>query len=111
MKTKRYCLALDLIDDPALIDAYIKHHEDVWPEILESIRDSGIEQLEIYNIGNRLFMIMEVNSSFSFERKNAADQANNKVQQWEELMWKYQKALPIATPGQKWLLMNKIFQL
>lgn len=56
-------------------------------------------------------MIMEVNSSFSFERKNAADQANNKVQQWEELMWKYQKALPIATPGQKWLLMNKIFQL
>lgn len=64
MKTKRYCLALDLIDDPALIDAYIKHHEDVWPEILESIKDSGIEQLEIYNI--RKSSIYDYGSEFFF---------------------------------------------
>ena len=66
---KRYCLALDLKDDPALIAEYEKHHQHVWPEIIKSIKDSGIEVLDIYRTGNRLFMIMEVNEDFSFEKK------------------------------------------
>ncbi len=56
----RYCLALDLKDDPAVIAAYEEHHRHVWPEIVQSIRDAGVEVLEIYRTGNRLFMIMEV---------------------------------------------------
>jgi L-rhamnose mutarotase len=56
-------------------------------------------------------MIMEVNDTFSFEQKNAADLANPKVQEWETLMWKYQQALPFAKPGEKWILMDKIFNL
>ena len=108
---KRYCLALDLKDDAALIAEYEVYHRAVWPEILDSIKSSGIEQMEIYRTGNRLFMIMEVNESFSFEAKAKADAANAKVQEWETLMWKYQQALPGAAPGQKWMLMNKIFQL
>ena len=56
-------------------------------------------------------MIMTVDDSFSFEKKTAMDAANPKVQEWERLMWKYQQALPIAKEGEKWLLMDKIFQL
>lgn len=108
---KRYCLALDLKDDPALIAEYEAYHRAVWPAIIESITGSGIETLDIYRTGNRLFMIMEVNDSFSFEKKSAADAANPKVQEWETLMWKYQQALPNAQPGEKWLLMEKIFEL
>jgi L-rhamnose mutarotase len=33
------------------------------------------------------------------------------VQEWEELMWKYQQALPCAERGEKWMLMEKIFEL
>lgn len=29
----------------------------------------------------------------------------------EKLMWKFQKALPEAKPGEKWLLMERIFKL
>lgn len=108
---KRYCLALDLKDDAALIAEYEVYHRAVWPEILDSIKSSGIEQMEIYRTGNRLFMIMEVNESFSFEAKAKADAANAKVQEWETLMWKYQQALPLAKPGEKWMLMEKIFDL
>lgn len=108
---KRYALALDLIDNPKLIAEYEQYHQAVWPEILHSIQSSGIEVLEIYRTGNRLFMIMEVNDTFSFEAKGAADAANSKVQEWEELMWKYQQALPLAKPGEKWILMDKIFSL
>jgi L-rhamnose mutarotase len=108
---KRYCLALDLKDDAALIAEYEKYHRDVWPEILKSIKDSGIESMEIYRTGNRLFMIMEVNKDFSFEVKSKADATNPKVQEWETLMWKYQQGLPWAKPGEKWVLMEKIFGL
>lgn len=108
---KRYCLALDLKDDPKLIRTYEEYHTKVWPEILKSIKDSGIETMQIYRAGNRLFMIMEVNETFSFQRKATMDQGNVKVQEWETLMWKYQQALPFATPGEKWVLMEKIFQV
>ncbi|WP_143305327.1 L-rhamnose mutarotase [Chitinophaga vietnamensis] len=107
----RYCLALDLVDDPQLISEYEAYHREVWPEIKKSIADSGIISMEIWRAGNRLFMIMETDSSFSFERKGAMDAANPKVQEWEQLMWKYQQAIPVAKAGEKWVLMDKIFSL
>lgn len=111
MNFKRYCLALDLKDDQHLIAEYERWHQNVWPEIKESIRSSGITNMEIFRLGNRLFMIMETDDSFSFERKAAMDLQNEKVQEWEQLMWKYQQALPGAPPGAKWILMDKIFSL
>ena len=107
----RYCLALDLKNDPALIAEYEAHHQAVWPEIKKSILDAGIRHMEIFRIENRLFMIMETDAGFSFEAKAAADENNSKVQEWETLMWTFQKALPHAAPGQKWLPMAKIFDL
>ena len=108
---RRYCLALDLHDDPGLIAEYERHHREVWPEVLQSIGGTGIEDLEIYRTGNRLFMIMEVADGFSFQAKARSDQGNPKVQEWEKLMWTFQKALPWAEPGQKWVPMERIFKL
>jgi len=108
---KKYCLTLNLKNEPALIRQYEEYHKAVWPEIIRSIKDSGIENMEIYRLNTKLFMIMEVNGDFSFEKKAAADKDNNKVQEWEELMWKYQEALPGAAKDEKWIMMNKIFDL
>jgi L-rhamnose mutarotase len=108
---RRYCLTLDLKEDPKLIAEYRRYHEKIWPEITESIKKAGIEDLDIYLHGTRMFMIMEVNESFSFEKKAAADRKNQKVQEWENLMWKFQKALPGTPPGEKWLSMERIFRL
>lgn len=106
---KRYCLALDLKDDPGLIAEYEDHHKKVSEEILASIKDSGIGRMELFRAGNRMFMIMEVTNSFSFEEKARMDESNPAVQKWEALMWKYQQALPFAKPGEKWVLMKKFF--
>lgn len=108
---KRFCLALDLIDDPELIAEYEKYHQNVWPEVKQSILDSGITNMEIYRVQNRLFMMVEADESFSFEAKNEADKNNLKVQEWEELMWEFQKQLPNSKSGEKWQLMDKIFSL
>jgi L-rhamnose mutarotase len=110
---KRFCLALDLVEDAALIEEYEHWHkaENAWTEIKQSISGSGIINMEIYRTGNRLFMIMETEDTFSFENKAALDAANAKVQEWETLMWKFQQPLPWAKDGEKWVLMDKIFQL
>ncbi len=108
---KRYCLALDLKDDEALIKKYEEYHTAVWPEIVQSIKESGIQDMQIYRVGNRMFMIMEVGDDFTFERKARVDAKYPENEKWEELMWKYQQALPFAKPGEKWLLMEQVFQL
>jgi len=108
---ERHCFTLDLIDDEELIQAYKEYHRSVWPEIKNSITSAGVKELEIYLFGTRLFMIMDVDSSFSFEAKAKSDLENEKVQEWEKLMWTYQKALPGAKPGEKWMLMENIFKL
>ena len=109
--TKRYCLTLDLKDDPKLIAEYRRYHEKIWPEITKSIRDAGIEDMEIYLLGTRMCMVMEVNETFSFAAKARSDAANPKVREWEELMWKFQKPLPNAKPGEKWMRLERIFKL
>jgi L-rhamnose mutarotase len=109
--SRRYCLTLDLKDDPKLIGEYKRYHERIWPEITKSIKDAGVENLEIYLLGTRMFMILEVGKNFSFEAKARADSENPKVQEWETLMWKFQQPLPQAEPGEKWMLMEKVFEL
>lgn len=106
---KNYLLTLDLKPDPALIAEYEAYHRAVWPEILDSIRESGIARMDIYRFGNRLCMWLETADDFSFEAKARLDLANPKVQQWEALMERYQQRLPAAAPGQKWVPMERIF--
>ncbi len=111
--TRRYCMALDLKNDSALIEEYKHHHAPgrAWPEITDSIKSAGILGMQIYAVGNRLFMIMDVDDSFSFEAKAKADAESSKVAEWEALMWKYQLPLPWSKAGEKWVLMEEIFRL
>ncbi len=108
---KRYCLTIDLVDDPELIEEYEKHHKEVWPEVEKSFHDSGILNMEIYRTENRLFMILDVGDDFSFDKKEEMDSNNPIVREWEELMWKYQQALPGSLPSEKWRLMKKIYSI
>lgn len=111
MKTIRHCLCLDLKNDPELINAYEEHHKNVWPEVLQSLKDAGVHSAEIYRWSDRLFMILETNKEFSFEEKNRLDSQNAKVMEWEALMWKFQQSLPGVVDGSKWQRMEKIFTL
>ncbi|MCI0922008.1 L-rhamnose mutarotase [Sphingobacterium rhinopitheci] len=108
---KRYTLALDLVNNKELIQEYEEYHRNVSPEIKESIVNAGVVRMDIYRFENRLFMIMDVDDSFTFERKSLMDAANEKVQIWEQLMWKYQQAIPGSENGAKWVLMKQIFEL
>ncbi|MBU4434366.1 MAG: L-rhamnose mutarotase [Alphaproteobacteria bacterium] len=113
MTTRRLCFALDLRDDLDLITRYRTWHAPGGPPpaINAALRAAGVEALEIFLTGNRLFMIMQVGEAFSLEAKAAADAADPEVQAWEALMWTFQQALPWAATGEKWLACERIYAL
>jgi L-rhamnose mutarotase len=108
---QKFCLILDLKNDANAIAAYDAYHKKVWPEILESITKSGITNMEIYRVENRLVMTIEATDEFSFAKKTAMDCNNAKVEEWETLMNTFQQKLPFTKDGEKWVLLQKIFEL
>jgi len=107
----RHCLTLDLKDDAQAIADYKRYHEKIWPEVKESLFEAGVLDMEIYLLGTRMFMIMEVDEEFSMARKATMDTANPKVQEWETLMHGFQQQLPQAKSGEWWLPMEQVFSL
>ena len=108
---RRYCLTVDMKDDSRLIEEYREYHKAVWPEVTDCLRETGILDMELYLLGTRLIMVIEVDEKFSFENKARIESGNAKVQEWERLMWKFQNPLPEAKPGEKWVLMDRVFKL
>jgi L-rhamnose mutarotase len=110
---RRFCLALDLVDDAVLIAEYERWHRpgNTPPEVLASIREAGIRQMEIYRIGDRMFMLIEADESYSDEAKAAADAANPHVQAWVALMKPFQRPVPAAGPDGTWIEADRVFRL
>jgi L-rhamnose mutarotase len=108
---KSYFLLLDLKDDPEKIYQYEQYHKSIPPKIRESILNAGITKMDIFRFENRLVMHMETLDSFSFEKKEAMDKSNEEVQNWEQLMSKFQQIIPGTPDGHKWVITNKIFEL
>ena len=113
MSVTLLCFALDLKDDPTLIEEYKRFHAPGGPPaaVTRAIRNSGIESLQIYLCGNRLFMILEGGRDFSLQGKAQADADDVDVQRWEALMWRFQQPLPWSAPGQKWVPADRIYDL
>ena len=111
--TKRFCMTLDLKDDPALIEEYRHWHtsEHIWPEIPRDIRKAGILDMEIYLLGTRLFMIMEVPASFDFDRQMALLAGLPRQAEWEAFVSRFQKSTADAKSSEKWKMMERIFKL
>ncbi|RDK03519.1 L-rhamnose mutarotase [Paraburkholderia lacunae] len=108
----RYCFALDLRDDPNLIARYEEFHRQVWPDVVRHIREHGVLSMEIYRLGTRLLMIMETDDAiFDADRMARAAEINAAVRQWEDLMWRFQAPTPWTPTGQKWMPMQRIFDL
>ncbi len=107
----RHCLTLDLKNDATAIAEYKRYHVKIWPEVKESLFDAGVEAMEIYLLGTRMFMIMDVTNSFSLSKKAVMDLANAKVQEWETIMHGFQQRLPGALIDQYWTEMERVFNL
>jgi len=104
----RHVLTVDLRDDPATIAAYREYHREVWPEVIESLRRAGVEDMEIHLLGRRLVMILELQDRSVFANHVASSPL---VAQWEQLMRSLQEPVPGAPSGDSWALMEPVFRL
>lgn len=113
MKTKRTCLALDLIDDDSLVAQYEHIHqpENMWPEIFEGIRKGGIIDMQIYRIGTRLFMIVETDDGIDLKSAFEAIGKMPRQTEWADFMRGFQKRLAEAQSDEHWAEMKPIFML
>lgn len=110
---KRYCQTLSLKDNPELISAYRKAHskEEAWPEIREGIRSVGILEMEIYILGNKLFMIVETSLDFDWDQAMKKLATLPRQAEWEEYVASFQQCAKGATSDEKWQMMERMFYL
>lgn len=110
---KRYCQTLELRDNEELIARYREAHDEQhsWREILDGIRQVGILEMEIYILGNRLFMIVETPVSFDWATAMERLAAMPRQQEWEAFVAQFQKCAANASSDEKWQLMDRMFHL
>jgi L-rhamnose mutarotase len=107
----RHLLMVDLKDDPDVIEAYTAHHRRVWPEVLRSLRRAGIADMEIYLLGRRLVMVVDVNGRDVQSCFAAHVASHPRVAEWEALMKSMQEPPPGGEPGEWWAMMQPVFHL
>lgn len=90
---------------PDKVDAYVKAHADVWPDVVEAIRAAGIRDYSIWLWGDRVFAQYETDDHEASLQMEAAAEA---TQRWRALMREY-FAEDVATEGVTWL--EEIFRL
>jgi L-rhamnose mutarotase len=108
----RHVFTVNLKDDPAVVDAYVRHHRDVWPEVQASLLHAGVLQMDIYLLERRLVMIVEMRDGTDYRtafRSHAS--SSGRIAEWERLMKSLQEPAPGARAGEWWAAMEPVFQL
>lgn len=109
---KQLALTLNLKDDPEVIAAYKSYHANAWPEVTEALQEIGVQQMKIWLLGRRLFMIAEVGDDFDPDKDFPRYLTlHDKCQEWEDLMTTFQEPVPEAKEGEKWAMMEEVFVL
>lgn len=107
----RFVKTLKLADSPEAIAAYCEVHNNIWPEITAGIKEVGITSMEIYLHGNLAVMIMETPDDLDVDAAMQRLATLPRQAEWEEHVAKFQQCDPDATSDEKWVVMDKVFDL
>ena len=108
----RYVFTVNLKDEPGVVETYTRHHREVWPEVQASLRRVGVRQMEIYLLGLRLIMVVEMRDGLDYRAAFKAHESSSpRVAEWERLMKTLQQPPPDARGGEWWAAMELVFQL
>lgn len=110
---RRYVQTMSLRDNPELIKMYRKAHSepDFWPEIEEGIKSVGILEMEIYILGTRLVMIVDMPDSLDWDEAMAKLATLPRQSEWEDHVAQFQNCAKGSTSDEKWQMMERIFHL
>ena len=66
------------------LDEYVRRHNAIWPELKQLLKDAGICNYTIWNVGNELFGYYECEKGKAFAQKTQAESPI--VDKWNEYM-------------------------
>jgi L-rhamnose mutarotase len=92
------------------LEEYKRLHAAVWPEVLQIIKESQIENYSIYYNKGLLFSYMEyVGEDFEADIRKMA--IHPKTQEWWDLCKPCQEPLSTRGEGEWWADMEEVFHL
>jgi L-rhamnose mutarotase len=68
---------------PEKIEEYVEAHRDVWPEMLDALRDAGIRNYTIFRDGNQVFGYFESDDLAASEAYLARQEVSTR---WQDRM-------------------------
>jgi L-rhamnose mutarotase len=93
---------------PDHYDEYVQAHADVWPGVLDKIRDCNIRNYSIFHRKGRLFAYFEyVGDDFEADMARMAD--DPETQRWWAWMMPLQEPLADRAEGEWWAEMEEVF--
>ena len=93
---------------PEFETEYIKYHAQVWPEVLQTIRDCNIHNYSIFLKDHVLYAYFEY-SGIDFEADMKKMAADPKTQEWWRIMEPMQDPISTRAPGEWWAKMVEVF--
>ncbi|MEO1019253.1 MAG: L-rhamnose mutarotase [Pseudomonadota bacterium] len=95
---------------PEHIEAYVRVHADVWPEVLARIADCNIKNYSIFlrQPENLMFSYFEYHGT-DFEADMAKMKAHEVTQRWWALCGPMQAPLESRAEGEWWAPMREVF--
>ena len=66
------------------LEEYKKRHDEIWPELVEVLKNAGISNYTIWQVGNDLFGYYECEKGVEYAAKVQAD--SPVVDRWNEYM-------------------------
>lgn len=108
---KTFGLMLNLQDDAAKIAEYRRAHQAVWPEVTDRLRAVGIQQMQIFFRGTRLFMYLLTDDTFDPASDFARINEDPASARWNALMADLQARAPEARADEWWAPMELVFDM
>ncbi len=103
---KRYAEVIHL--RPEHEAAYIRHHAQVWPEVLKTIEACNIRNYSIFLRKGTLFAYFEYHGTdYAADMRQMA--ACPHTQRWWSIMDPMQRIFADAEPHEKWSQMDEVF--
>lgn len=92
------------------IAEYVKHHEHVWEEMLQALRESGWHNYSLFiREDGLLFGYFETEESLAVAQAKMAERQINT--RWQEFMAPYFESPNNARPDEMFLELSEIFHL
>jgi L-rhamnose mutarotase len=90
---------------PDRIEEYVAAHAEVWPEMLEALRNAGIRNYSIFRDGNQVFGYFETDDAAAAGSYMAAQEVSHR---WQDAMADLlEERVPDAGPP----MLEEIFRL